>query len=161
MSGQDTENKEKKIATKPEDFKPSLAQLAFAEEFIKSFGNITKAMKAIGYPSRNVYYRKGGWYTDKNFQTWLQEYAQTKVLQHYGLWFLVCEREALNGSYRHMELLMTIAGKFHPRGINIKNALINQVKDGNIIVGNATKEFLSAIAQATGNPITDVGKTEE
>ena len=146
----------KEIIPKLDDFHPTLDQLAFAESYIRFVGNVTKACKEIGHKNRNIYYGRNGWYYNEKFRIWLQDYAQKRVLQHYGSWLLACERFALSGSYRHMELLLILAGRFHPHGINIKNAIINQVKDGNIIVGSATREFLQAIATATGSHITDV-----
>ncbi len=150
----------REIAPVQKKFEPTVAQLVFAEKYIESVGNISKACKAIGCNCRNVYYRKGGWHYDKDFQAWLQEYARSRVVQHYGDWLLWCEKFAKQGSYRHIELLLRIAGKFSPREINIQNAVINQVKDGNIIVNDSTKEFLRAIAAATGSHIRDVAKIE-
>jgi hypothetical protein len=130
------------------EFKPSFDQLAFSTAFVRNFGNIKKSCREIGDKSRNKYYK---WIRDKEFQAWLQHFTEECVLRQYGTLILACLHFALKGSYRHAELILTMCGKYSPRGINIKNALINQVKDGNIIIGNATREFLSAIAQATGN----------
>ena len=114
----ETELKQKKA-----EFNFTAEQLVFAEEYIKAFGNISEASKAIGNEPRSLYYN---WVKQPGFQEWLQEYAKTEVLKRRGKWFLIAEKYAEAGSYQHLNMLMQIAKEFTGDGTAVvQNILYN------------------------------------
>lgn len=92
-------------------FTPTQEQLAFADQYILCSGNITEACEAIGNASRSAYYT---WVKHEGFQEWLSEYAKKEVLKHIGKWYLLLEKYAEKGSYKHLEALLQIAKEFVP-----------------------------------------------
>jgi len=104
------------------NFNPTAEQLVFADEYIKSLGNISEACKTMGNDNRGKYYR---WTKEAGFSEWLSEYCKTEVLKRRGHWFLWLEKYAQSGSFQHLDRLLQIAKEFNPsgfgKGLNASN----------------------------------------
>lgn len=93
------------------EFIPNEEQLAFAEKYLETCGNIEKSFTSIGTTKTKFY---TVWKKDERFDPWLQKWCEKQVLKRCGLWFAIAEREAKKGSYKHLQMLMQIANKFVP-----------------------------------------------
>jgi len=91
------------------EFNPTPEQVVFAEAYIIQMGNITQAFKEI-CKDRTIYYIN--WRKQEGFDAWLSEYAKTEVLKRIGKWYLIAEKYAEAGSFKHLEMLMQIAKEF-------------------------------------------------
>jgi len=100
---------EKQILTK---FKPTHEQLVFADAYIKHTGNISKACEEMD-EGRHTYYQK--WRKQDGFEEWLSEYVKKEILKRTGKWYLIAEKYAETGSFKHLEMLMQIAKELAPR----------------------------------------------
>ncbi len=94
------------------EFEPSAIQLAFVDAYSRHRGNISKACGELGDKGRNRYYGPKGWNKQEGFDEWLSEYAKKEVLKRRGKWYLIAEKYAEAGSYKHLELLMSLANEF-------------------------------------------------
>jgi len=92
------------------DFKASPEHVVFADAYILSHGNISKAFKSINQ-DRQIYYRD--WRHQEGFEEWLSDYAKKEVMKRIGKWYLIAEKYADAGSYKHLELLMQLAQEYH------------------------------------------------
>ncbi len=114
---------------KATEFNPTPEQLVFAEAYIKQQGNVTQAFEEID-KDRTVYYTN--WRKQPGFETWLSEYAKTEVLKRIGKWYLIAEKYAEAGSFKHLEMLMQIAKEFKgvsPVQINTYQAFFEKVAE--------------------------------
>ena len=111
------------------EFNPTAEQLVFAEAYIRNSGNILKAFEEID-KNRNVYY--DSWRKQEGFEAWLSEYSKTEVLKRVGRWYLIAEKYAAAGSFKHLEMLMQIAKEFKgvsPVQINTYQAFFEKVAE--------------------------------
>jgi len=93
-------------------FTPSVEQIVFADNYVLHAGNISKACQASNDPDRNHYYQN--WRHIEGFEDWLGEYSKKQVLRRAGKWYLILEKYAEAGSFKHLERLMEIAKEFLP-----------------------------------------------
>lgn len=92
-------------------FTPDLEQIAFADQFILSEGNVSKAFDELGR-DRTVYYTV--WRKQEGFEEWLSEHCREQVLKRRGQWYVWLEKYARAGSHKHLQTLLEIAKEFVP-----------------------------------------------
>jgi len=93
-------------------FTPEPEQLVFADSYIQVHGSIREAFELI-QRDRSIYY--SNWRYQEGFTEWLSGYSKTEVLKHVGKWYLLLEKFAEKGSFRHLDMLLQIAREFSPK----------------------------------------------
>ncbi len=117
------------------NFNPTAEEVAFANAYITTQGNISKACEIVGDLHRNKYYGSKGLRYKEGFEIWLSEYVKKEIMKREGKWYLVAEKYAEAGSYKHLELLFTLARKLDKpdlqptRVINIIQSYAVEKKD--------------------------------
>lgn len=95
----------------PTKFVPNVYQLAFADAYIQTHGSIREAFELI-QRDRSIYY--DNWRHQEGFASWLNESTKAEVLKRTGKWYLLLEKFAEKGSFRHLDRLLVIAEKLVP-----------------------------------------------